>query len=298
MKNSVLKGSAFIALGACSYGMLATFVKLAYREGFSLAEVTVSQFGLGFLGLLILTLFRKQKPATAAKTPGTKGIMRLIMAGISLGLTSVFFYQAVQYVPVSIGIVLLMQTVWISMVLEAILHKKLPGLRKIMSVFVILGGTILATGMFEQSAGINWVGLGWGVMAALSYTASMYSSNNVELGFPPLKRSLYMIMGGLIIIILVFHSSLNSEFSCKIFMRWGLFLSLFGTIIPPLLFTRGMPLTGMGLGAIIASMEIPVSIIMASILLKEYVGWLQWLGVVFILLAVVLMNVGKKMQVH
>ncbi|MFC0517333.1 DMT family transporter [Mucilaginibacter angelicae] len=293
MKNSVLKGSVFIALGACSYGMLATFVKMAYHEGFSLAEVTISQFGLGFIGLFILTLFRKREPAPAIKPSGIKGILRLIIAGISLGLTSIFFYQAVQYIPVSVGIVLLMQTVWISVILEMVLHKKLPGLRKIISVFIILGGTVLATDMLKQSGNINWTGFGWGMMAALSYTASMYSSNNIELDFPPLKRSLYMIMGGLLIIVLVFHSSLNVKFSYGIFLRWGLLLSLFGTIIPPLLFTRGMPLTGMGLGAIIASIEIPVSIIMASALLKESVGLLQWVGVVLILFAVVLMNVGR-----
>lgn len=296
MKNSVLKGSVFIALGACSYGMLATFVKMAYHEGYSLAEVTVSQFGMGFIGLFILSLFRKRELEPAIKRSGTKGILRLIIAGISLGLTSVFFYQSVQYIPVSIGIVLLMQTVWISVILEMVLHKKLPGLRKIISVVIILGGTILATDMLKQSGNINLKGFGWGMMAALSYTASMYSSNNIELDFPPLKRSLYMIMGGLLIIVLVFHSSLNVKFSYGIFLRWGLLLSLFGTIIPPLLFTRGMPLTGMGLGAIIASIEIPVSIIMANVLLKEYVDWLQWMGVVFILFAVVLMNLRKKTQ--
>jgi drug/metabolite transporter (DMT)-like permease len=293
MKNGVLKGSVFIALGACSYGMLATFVKMAYHEGYSLAEVTVSQFGMGFIGLFILSLFRKQKHVSAIKTSGTKGILRLIIAGISLGLTSVFFYQAVQYIPVSVGIVLLMQTVWISVILEMALHKKLPGLRKIISVFIILGGTILATDMLKQSGNINWKGFGWGMMAALSYTASMYSSNNIELNFPPLRRSLYMILGGLLIIVLVFHSSINGEFSYGIFLRWGLLLSLFGTIIPPLLFTRGMPLTGMGLGAIIASIEIPVSIIMAGLLLKESIGWLQWGGVILILFAVVLMDIGK-----
>jgi drug/metabolite transporter (DMT)-like permease len=251
---------------------------------------------MGFIGLFILSLFRKREPATVIKASGINGILKLIIAGISLGLTSVFFYQSVQYIPVSIGIVLLMQTVWISVILEMVLHKKLPGLRKIISVVIILGGTILATDMLKQSGNINWKGFGWGMMAALSYTASMYSSNNIELDFSPLKRSLYMIMGGLLIIVLVFHSSLNVKFSYGIFLRWGLLLSLFGTIIPPLLFTRGMPLTGMGLGAIIASIEIPVSIIMASVLLKESVNWLQWMGVVFILFAVVLMNLRKKTQ--
>lgn len=294
MKNSILKGSLFIALGASSYGMLATFVKMAYHEGFSTAEVTLSQFSLGFVGLFILTLFRKNEPVQVTKTAGTKGIFKLVVAGTSMGLTSIFYYMSVQYIAVSVAIVLLMQAVWMGVILEMILHKKAPGLRKIASVFIILTGTIVATNLLKQSVSINWTGFGWGLMAAVSYTATMYTSNHVELHLPPLKRSLYMILGGLIVIAVVFHSALNQEFSYSIFMRWGLLLSLFGTILPPLLFTRGMPLTGMGLGAIIASVEIPVSILMAHVLLKEPVSFIQWVGVILILFAVVLMNVGKQ----
>jgi drug/metabolite transporter (DMT)-like permease len=294
MKSDVLKGSLFIALGASSYGMLATFVKLAYHEGFSTAEVTLSQFGLGFVGLFILTLFRKRDAGAAAKTSGGKSILKLIAAGTSMGLTSVFYYLAVQYIPVSVAIVLLMQTVWMGVIVEMILHKKAPGSRKIAAVFIILAGTVLATNMLKQSITINWAGFAWGMLAAVCYTGTMYSSNNIEVHFPPLRRSLYMILGGLVIIAIIFHSSLNQAFHYQIFIRWGIILSLFGTILPPLLFTRGMPLTGMGLGAIIASIEIPVSVLMANILLKEPVSALQWLGVILILFAVVLMNIGVK----
>jgi hypothetical protein len=68
MKNNILKGSIFIALGASSYGMLATFVKMAYSEGFTTAEVTISQFILGFAGLFILNMFRKRQPVSGTKT--------------------------------------------------------------------------------------------------------------------------------------------------------------------------------------------------------------------------------------
>lgn len=292
MKNNVIKGSIFVALGASSYGMLAAFVKMAYQEGFTTAEVTLSQFSLGFAGLFVLNLFRKEKTPTP-KTTTLKSTFRLILAGSSLGLTSTFYYLSVQYIPVGVGIVLLMQTVWMGIIVEMIVYKKLPGLRKIISVFIILSGTLLSVNLLQESVSINWKGFGWGIMAALSYTATMYSSNNIELHSPPLKRSLFMILGGLIVIAVIFHSAVNQHFSTAIFMRWGILLSVFGTILPPLLFTKGMPLTGMGLGAIIAAIEIPVSILTAYILLREPVTLLQWIGVVLILFAVVIMNMQK-----
>ena len=294
MKNTVLKGSILIALGASCYGMLGTFVKMAYQDGFSTAEITLSQFSLGVAGLFILTLFSKKQTEHSPETPGIKGVFKLMAAGTSLGLTSVFYYMAVQYIPVSVAIVLLMQTVWMGVFVEVVVHKKAPGTRKITSVMIILAGTVLATGLLKQSVTINWVGVYWGMMAAVCYTATMYTSNHVGLHFPPLKRSLYLIIGGFIVICFVFHASLNTDFSYGIFLNWGLLVALFGTILPPLLFTKGMPLTGMGLGAIIAAIEIPVSVLMAHVLLKEQVSFLQWVGVAFILFAVVLMNMESR----
>ncbi|HEV7378964.1 MAG TPA: DMT family transporter [Dyadobacter sp.] len=294
MKNNIVKGSILVALGASSYGMLATFVKMAYHEGFTTAEVTLSQFLLGFVGLLILSLFGKKEPASERKVADSRSILKLIVAGTSMGLTSIFYYMSVQYIPVSVGIVLLMQTVWMGVIVEMILHKKLPGLRKTAAVFIILAGTVMATNLLGQSVSISWIGFGWGMMAAVSYTASMYASNNIALHLPSQKRSLFLILGGLLIIVLIFHKSVNLSFPSQIFLRWGLILSLFGTILPPLLFTRGVPLIGMGLGAIIASVEIPVSILMAHFLLGEAVSVLQWAGVLLILFAVVLMNLRSR----
>ena len=48
-KNQVLKGVFLVGLGATSYGMLATFVKMAYDEDYSTPEVTTAQFVLGIL---------------------------------------------------------------------------------------------------------------------------------------------------------------------------------------------------------------------------------------------------------
>ena len=294
MKNDKLKGGLLITFGACCYGMLGTYVKMAYLAGFNTAEVTISQFSLGVMGLFILTLFQKQSPNTSASIPAIRSKVRLTIAGTSLGLTSVFYYLSVRYIPVSVAIVLLAQSVWMGVLLESIVRRKVPAAGRLLSVVVIMAGTLLATAVLKQSVSLNWKGFAFGIAGALCYTATMYSTNHLDTHFPPLKRSLYMIAGGLIIILCVFHAFISKDFSWNIFLGWGLVVSLFGTILPPLLFTRGMPLAGMGLGAILASIEIPISIIMAKILLHEQVITSQWIGVGLILGAVVLMNLSTN----
>ena len=125
--NTVLKGVFLVGLGATSYGMLATFVKLAYGDTgitgnpYTTAEVTSSQFILGIIGILLINLFQKNKNKNTVKKASSRNIFQLMLAGTSLGMTSVFYYLAVRYIPVSIGIVLLMQTVWMGVILEMIL---------------------------------------------------------------------------------------------------------------------------------------------------------------------------------
>lgn len=289
--NSILKGSLFIILAACCYGMLGTFVKMAYRDGYGTAEVTISQFSLGFITLLILNLIIKKKEVVQVnKKSSIKSYVKVIVAGSSLGLTSIFYYMTIKYVSVGIGIVLLVQAIWMSLVLEMIQNRKRPEFLKVLTVVMILFGTLMATSVFHQDSQINWKGIGWGILAAISYTATMYSSNHVGLEFRPLTRSFLMICGGFVIVLLVYFSTIFEGFSFGIFLSWGLPIALFGTILPPILFTKGMPLIGMGLGAIFTSLEIPVSIVFAYFLLNEQVAVIQWIGVCLILLAIVLKN--------
>jgi drug/metabolite transporter (DMT)-like permease len=290
-KSSILKGSLLIILAACCYGMLGTFVKMAYRDGYGTAEVTISQFSLGFITLLIFNLTVKKKEVIPrSKRNSIKSYIKVIVAGSSLGLTSIFYYLTVKYVSVSIGIVLLVQAIWMSLALEIILSRKRPEFIKVLVIIIILLGTIMATNVFHEDSQINWKGIGWGISAAISYTATMYSSNHVGLEFRPLTRSFLMISGGFVVVILVYFSTFLQGLSLGIFLSWGLPIAIFGTILPPILFTKGMPMTGMGLGAIFTSLEIPVSIVFAYFLLDEQVALIQWIGVCLILAAIVLNN--------
>ena len=53
-----------VFLGGCCYGVLSTFVKLAYSAGFTVKEVTGSQFILGTLLIWSVALFSKKKKLT------------------------------------------------------------------------------------------------------------------------------------------------------------------------------------------------------------------------------------------
>lgn len=299
-KNNILKGVFLVALGATSYGMLATFVKMAYSSlgmtgnPFTPAEVISAQFILGIIAVLGINAFQKARKGETVAKATKRNITQLMIAGTSTGLTSIFYYLAVKYIPVSIGIVLLMQTVWMGVLLEMILEKKRPSNIKIIAVFIVLIGTAMATNIINTKTTLDWRGLVLGLLAAASFTTTMFTANRVAVDISSAQRTLYMLLGGAVIVFIFAIVTQHTPFNYDIFLKWGILLALFGTVIPPMLMNAGFPHTGIGLGSIVSSLELPVSVLMAFFLLGETVVFIQWMGILLIIFAIIMMNISFK----
>lgn len=245
--------------------------------------------GQFFFGLLLLFFLQRREKTS----PSLKDKRSLLLYGLSFGATSIFYYVSLLYIPVSLAIILLMQAIWMGVVLEIIQHKKLE-VKKIFGALLAILGTLFAADIFDVSTRLDAKGILFGVLAAMSYTCNMYASNKVAPHAGNLKRSFYFILGGSITVISYWNLDLIHYFSVQDFLIWGIPLALFGTIIPPILFTMGMPKIGTGLGGIISSFEIPVSLACAYFILGEKLNLLQWLGVLIILFSILLINLNKK----
>ena len=124
-----------------------------------------------------------------------------MLAGTSLGGTSLFYYLSVQYINVSIAIVLLMQSVWFSVVVESFISKKLPTARKVLATIIVLVGTVLATNLINMDVKLDVRGVFWGLMAAASYTLTMFTSNTIATYLPAFRKSFIQLLGGAVIVL-------------------------------------------------------------------------------------------------
>lgn len=289
------KGIIFVAVGASSYGIVATFIKKGLGGGYTIAELTFSQAFVGVIGMLLINIVVSiAYPAVRANRPDKKDVIKLLLGGIPMGLTSTFYYLSLRYVSVSICIVMLMQSVWMGTVIDYFVNKVKPSKTKVLSIVVILIGTVFATDILQEGAHLDWRGIASGMLAALAYSFTFLATNNIATKYRPVVRSLYLLIGSLIIVSVVWSPSLVQKFDPNVLWTWGIPLAFFGTILPPLLFTKGMPLIGVSLGAIMASAELPVSVTMAYVFIHEDVHPLQWFGIILILLAIIKMNMAPK----
>lgn len=274
-----------VFLGGCCYGVLATIVKMAYSVGFSPSQVVATQYTIGFILLFITFLFSKKMRVTK------KQALKVIVAGIPTGLAGFCYYQSLQSLDASVAIIFLFQFIWIGSLLEWIFLKKRPTIWTIASIIILLIGSLLASGIFQAKQSFPLEGMIWGMLAAFAFAAFIFTSGTVGKELPPIQKSMMLTFGGFLFISFIFPPTFIFDFPTFVsIIPYGFFLGLFGALLPPLLFSIGMPHVGPGLGTILSASELPVALIMASLVLHEAVTLIQWLGACIIFIGIIIGN--------
>lgn len=295
----MIKNALLVLIGACSFGILSTFVKLAYGEGYTLEEVTGVQVFFGMLILWILFFLGKKTGMINKERPkkGKDAVWKLIVSGFSTGLVSITYYKCVELVPASLAIILLMQFVWIGILIEFLIFKSKPSRPQLYSMILVLGGTILAAGLFnQQQLELSLSGVLFGLLAATFYSVFLIVNSRLGNGYSPVQKSALMLTGSCILIFIIFPPAFlfNGALAGSLW-QWGILLAVFGTVIPPLFFAIGVPKIGVTVSSIISAAELPVAVAMSYFVLAEKVSAIQWIGVMIIVSAIVFSNLfGRK----
>lgn len=270
--------SFYVFLGASSFGILSTIVKLAYREGFTFREVTMGQYGFGWgIMLILMIIFSRHKISL-------QQFIRLAAIGACTALTGVFYYYSLQTIPASIAIILLFQFTWMGILIHSLAIKKWPPKSTFLSLIFLITGTILAGGMVGGHVKeIDILGLIFGLLAAFMMSLFILLSGKVETQLPLITRSFYISTGGLLVLLIIFTPKvLFSSFGDGIW-PYSFLLGAFGTVIPILLFSLGAPKISPAFASILSAGELPVAVIASVWFLQEQVTWIQWSGVCIIL---------------
>ncbi|MDO7907245.1 EamA family transporter [Paenibacillus sp. JX-17] len=294
--------------GAISYGILSTIVVKAYAQGYQLGEVVGAQLLTGFILSWILAMYTKRRSrrpqnqtVSASATPSGfarltwKQRLLLMLAGAPTVVTGLLYYQSLRYNPASLSIVLLFQFTWISVLIQAVITRRRPSNIMLWTLLILFGGTFLAAGIIGQgTTHFNGVGIIFGLLSAISYSLFILFSGKVVPSVHPTYRSAWMVTGGFVLLCILFppHFLFNGMIWSSL-MLFGFLLGLFGAFIPPLLFAIGVPRIGEAMAGILGAAELPVAVLLSTIVLHEDVNGLQWVGVVLILIGVTLPELYK-----
>lgn len=275
--------------GAC-YGVLSTCVKLAYAQGFNLADVSGAQYFYG-MTLLWIAILCKDRHTLSLKT-----LLPFFFLSIPMAMTTIFYYESLETLSASLAVVFLFQSIWMGTVVDIIRQHAWPTWIHCLSILMALGGTMLAAGLFSGQETFSFqIGMLWGLLAACSYTAEIVGLNTFGKNVPPLWKSAIMsTTAALFTFFLLPPVFLESTTRFLDLAPFGIVLGLFGVALPPLLLSTGMPHISPGLGSLLAASELPVALLLSLFILGESISLLQGLGILFILSGIVIGNVKKK----
>jgi drug/metabolite transporter (DMT)-like permease len=277
-----LKYSIFIFLGACSYGILASIVKLGLQAGHTVHELTGSQYLFGLLLLMLSFPFINRTKVSL------KQAAALLITGASLSLTGILYGMSLDRNPASIAVVLLFQFTWIGILIEALYEKKKPSKAKIISSLFLIIGTVFASNLIAGgSYTIKADGLIYGLLSAVTFALFIFASGKAGKGIPGIQRSIFITLGGLLLVATVSGPILiNSGLQLQGLWKFGLLMALFGAIFPIIFFAIGSPHIDSGLATIVGSAELPAAVAAAMLLLGERITEAQTFGIVLILIGI------------
>ncbi|GEO74391.1 permease [Levilactobacillus namurensis] len=289
----------FVALGAISFGVPASLFKIARREGVVNGPLLFWSFLSAVVILGIVHVVRRNW--LRYQHTNWKQIGLVIAAGTGSGFTNTFYIQALKLIPVAAAAVMLMQAVWLSVLLGAVIQRRWPSRLQVLSIVLVLIGTVLAAGLFPITQALSPLGLFYAFLAACGYACTMQFTALLGNNLDPMTKTWLLCLGAFILISIVWIPQIATTPVTLPTIKWGVLIALFSMVFPLVAYSLFMPQLDLGIGPILSSLELPSSIVVAFILLGETVSGQQILGVFIIIAAVVLPNVWgmwHRQQVH
>src|SRR5574344_2283769 len=290
MKN--IKYMFMVLLGGTLYGTMSSFVKLSYTRGYNAAEVSFWQAFIAAALLSVCSLASYKRGGDGIKR---KDIIPLLLTGCAIGLTNFLYYESVSYIPASLAIIILMQFTWLSILIEWLVFTRRPTRLEMITVTCILIGTVLAGKLFEMNTfTISIRGVALALFSSLTYAVYIVANGRTGKNVRWQTKSMTIMAGSSVCIFSINTGQVLSFcYFDNEFMLWALFLAVVGTAIPTALFAAGISKIGAGISSILMTVELPVAILCARIILGEHISALQCTGIIIMLSSICLMNYIK-----
>ena len=284
--STTFTNSVLIFIAGSSYGFIVPVIKTANENGIFPSTVLPLQYLIALVASLIFVLVRRIKWSSPKK------LCEMAVLGIFTGGTSICYYTAVTLLPSSAALTLLFQYVWISVLIECIHKCKLPTLSSVVSIAVILIGTVFATGLLDGDAiSLNPIGVAFGAASAVFYALFLYFSGIIGVGQPTALRAVMLAAGGVIATSIVSPGAYIAAVQTPQVWPYSFALSILGIIFPTTVINYASPKLSAGMVSIMASSELPVGILAAWVLVADVPSPLVIFGSILVLLGIFLKQI-------
>lgn len=286
-KKMPVGAMASILVGAFLWGIIGLWNRNLMAGGFSPATiVAVRNFGGMLLLLLVFAV-------------GDRSVFHIESEHLKYfagtGIVSVVFFTLCYFscqelCSLSVASILLYTAPSIVVVLSAVLWKEPVTKRKLLALALTLIGCALVCGIFSGELSVTPLGILLGLGAGFFYALySVFARYALEYYDAMTVTVWTFIFAGPASLILIRPSELASAASPGM---WGLAAGLivFSTVLPYILYTRGLSRVEAGKASIMASLEPVVASLAGVVFFHESIGIMMLIGIVCVLAGVAVLR--------
>ena len=303
--SSVSKGAVYVAISGICWGFHGVMIKYALGLGASFMQIFLVEvsFACVFFSLFWSKFFKHIRPF------GFDQWFRLIIIGLATVGVGYFLFLSYSLGPVAIPATLMFLYLPIVYGLSLLRKDENLSFIKTIAILSVLFGAALTTQILTNFNETNILAsVITATCASLCYAIVFILTPNIGKYASAEFRSFTVSGIGFLgcITILYFEPHLwydlgDNNFRFYIF---AILLGIVGQTMPVIFLMKGLPLTGSSLGGVVASIELPIAVFSAFILLGESLNLFKVIGVFLVLLGIITynladnFNVGRNSQIN
>lgn len=282
---------AALAAGV-AFGSSGTVSQIVIRQGFSVGDATVSQFliATAVMGILVAVRYRDFPPA--------RDVIKLLLIGLLQPVSVMCLYYGIDNLSVGQAVAIQFQYVWLTVVIQSVADKKLPGIWAVVSSIVIIAGTMFASGVVDDAlsggSALNAVGVAFSVACAVSYSFFLYLNGRTAVDVHPVTRTFILLVSGTVLSSVV-NIGFYANFAENIIaIAPGAIVLCLLLIAPVFCLSYVSKRLPGSVVAILTSVELPAAVATGALILGDQTSALKIFGVVVIIMGIALSQFEGK----
>jgi drug/metabolite transporter (DMT)-like permease len=274
-RTDFTRGVLFVAAAGVLYGTLVILAKLAYATGIAPLPLLVLRYGLA--AALMWGALAVARPKLLALPPRARAL------GLALGLlyaaqSFAYFWGFRTVSAATTGILFNTFPLWVAVLAAAFLRERLtPAVAGAMALGV--AGTWLTSGVGSGVGAVDPYGATLILAAAFGYATYVVAARRTTADLPSESVAAHVFLGsaGGFVAAAALTGSLPLGAALDS-VAFAAALAVVATLLPIVLFLKGLRLIGASRAGVIGTLEPVVTVALAAAVLGDALSVLQWVG--------------------
>jgi len=292
-KNRI--GYIYVLLASFFFALIAVIGKTVMNSGINVFDLLILQNTTALIFMLAYFAIVDIKKLYLDK----KSLKTILVQGlVGSASTTILFYLALQRMNAGVASMLLFtHPVLVSLYFMATKTKKIT-LTNNLALLAAFMGSIMVINVFNiDMAKTPLIGLGFGILASAAYAFyNIYADVKLK-DFEPLVITFYTTLVILAVTLILRPGFFRFEFAMTSeLMIYICELAVVSGILPVIFLYKGIGMVGADKASIVATSELPITILMSFIVLSERMGLVQLAGILLIICSIVILQYEGSLE--